>query len=77
MVRVHVSVVEEMSHGCSVVWREADNQIAIAAAGAVGPLVALLVSPAVRVQEAAAQALLNLACNGVLACALRRALKSR
>ena len=42
----------------------AENQVAIAAAGAIKPLVALLGSPSAGVQEAAAVALKNVACNG-------------
>ncbi len=44
------------------------NKITIVAAGAVPPLIALLASPSVEVQGAAARALCNLACNGTCAC---------
>ena len=73
MVRMHVSIVAQMRHGCRVMWRADDNAIAIVAAGAVDPLVALLVSPAVGVQEAAAGVLQNLAVNGARARVRRRA----
>ena len=49
----------------------ADNRIAIAAAGAVAPLVALLASPAARVQAAALLALVNLYHNDARARVLR------
>lgn len=46
-------------------WLAVDaNPITIAAAGAVPPLITLLASPAVDVQDAAAGALRNLAMNG-------------
>ena len=72
MVRVHVSVVARWSHGCRVMWRADENKITIAAAGAVEPLVALLASPAVGVQEAAVAALVILAGNGARARVRRR-----
>ena len=51
--------------------------MSITDAGAVEPLVALLVSPAVGVQQAAAQALYSLALNGTITLVSRRAVESR
>ena len=48
--------------------RADENEVAIAAAGAIAPLVALLGSPSEDVQENAAWCLGNLARNGALAC---------
>ena len=45
----------------------AANKITMAGAGAVPPLIALLASPSIDVQEAAAEALMNLAENGTCA----------
>ena len=45
-----------------------DSRIAIAAAGGIKPLIALLGSPSAGVQNAAAVALLKLASNGVCRC---------
>ena len=55
----------------------AENMITIAAAGAVEPLVALLVSPAVRVQGAASGALQQLGLNGARARVRCRDVESR
>ena len=50
-----------------------DNQSAIAAAGGIRPLIALLRSPVAGVAEAAARALRNLSRNGAPPCAASRA----
>ncbi len=50
-------------------WRRADaNAVAIAEAGAIGPLVGMLASPTDGVRTSAAQALRNLAANGARLC---------
>ena len=63
-------------HTCAR-WRRADaNEVAIAEAGAIGPLVGMLASPTDGVRTSAAGALRNLAVNGarLCRCALPRAM---
>ena len=63
-------------HTCAR-WRRADaNEVAIAEAGAIGPLVGMLASPTDGVRTSAAEALRNLAANGarLCRCALPRAM---